>query len=117
MAAQGDDLRTFIGDFVAALPRIELPLVLKLYPAGLLERRFSGRMDGELSRTLPMRMALVPRTSKTGVTSRRFRSQETKFRVTWFWANEHSPVPQPPAQHQGPQVLDSTARRPMWRNA
>jgi hypothetical protein len=47
-----------MSDFVAALPPIELPLVLKLYPAGLLEHRFSGRMDGEPSRKLPMRMAL-----------------------------------------------------------
>jgi hypothetical protein len=56
--AQGDDLRTFISELVAALPRIELPLVSKLYPAGLLECGFSGRMDGEPSRTLPMKMAL-----------------------------------------------------------
>jgi hypothetical protein len=43
---------------VAALPPIELPLVLKLYRAGLLQRRFSGCMDGEPSRTLPMKIAL-----------------------------------------------------------
>jgi hypothetical protein len=32
--------------------------VLELYPAALLERRFSGRMEGEPSRTLAMKMAL-----------------------------------------------------------
>jgi len=47
-----------IRDFLAALPRIELRLVLKFHPAGLLECRFSGRMDGEPSGTLPMKMAL-----------------------------------------------------------
>jgi hypothetical protein len=52
---------------VAALPRIELRLVLKLYPADLLERRFSGRMDGEPSRTFPMKMALQFRERARGV--------------------------------------------------